>query len=231
MTGCRGFAAVYTNFLLVTIAAVSMVVALVTHDFSVSYVAAVGSRSTPLLFTVISLWGALEGSILFWAWVLGDVRGRGRLVQSQPRGQPGAVCRHHAAAGRALLPHPAHRPGQPVPRGVSGAGGRPGPESAAAEPHPDGGAPAAALPRLRRDDGAVRVRRGRDALGRGGDRRLDSPDAPLDAARVGISLRGDHRRHVVVVRSARLGRLLGVGSRRERVVHARGSRRRPTCTR
>jgi cytochrome c-type biogenesis protein CcmF len=65
------YGAVYTNFLLVTIAAGSMVVALVTHDFSVSYVAAVGSRSTPLLFTIISLWGALEGSILFWAWVLG----------------------------------------------------------------------------------------------------------------------------------------------------------------
>jgi len=64
------YGTVYTNFLLVSIAAVSMVVALVTHDFSVSYVAAVGSRSTPLLFTIISLWGALEGSILFWAWVL-----------------------------------------------------------------------------------------------------------------------------------------------------------------
>ena len=64
------YGAVYTNFLLVSIATVAMVVALVTHDFSVSYVAAVGSRSTPLLFTVISLWGALEGSILFWAWVL-----------------------------------------------------------------------------------------------------------------------------------------------------------------
>lgn len=64
------YGAVYTNFLLVSVAAVSMVVALVSHDFSVSYVAAVGSRSTPLLFTIISLWGALEGSILFWAWVL-----------------------------------------------------------------------------------------------------------------------------------------------------------------
>ncbi|MGZ3567029.1 MAG: heme lyase CcmF/NrfE family subunit, partial [Gemmatimonadaceae bacterium] len=63
------YGAVYANFLLVSIAAGSMVVALVTHDFSVSYVAQVGSRSTPLLFTVISLWGALEGSILFWAWV------------------------------------------------------------------------------------------------------------------------------------------------------------------
>ncbi len=64
------YGAVYTNFLLVSFATALMVVALVTHDFSVSYVAAVGSRSTPLLFTIISLWGALEGSILFWAWVL-----------------------------------------------------------------------------------------------------------------------------------------------------------------
>ncbi|HVT38169.1 MAG TPA: heme lyase CcmF/NrfE family subunit [Gemmatimonadaceae bacterium] len=64
------YAAVYTNFLLVTVAAVAMVIALVTHDFSVSYVAQVGSRATPLFYTVISLWGALEGSILFWAWVL-----------------------------------------------------------------------------------------------------------------------------------------------------------------
>jgi cytochrome c-type biogenesis protein CcmF len=65
------YGAVYANCLLVTIAALTMVRALVTHDFSVSYVAQVGSRATPLFYTVISLWGALEGSILFWAWVLG----------------------------------------------------------------------------------------------------------------------------------------------------------------
>ncbi|MEO5509363.1 MAG: cytochrome c biogenesis protein CcsA, partial [Longimicrobiales bacterium] len=47
-----------------------MVYALVTHDFSIDYVAQVGSRSTPLFFTVISLWSSLEGSILFWGWVL-----------------------------------------------------------------------------------------------------------------------------------------------------------------
>jgi cytochrome c-type biogenesis protein CcmF len=65
------YGATYANFLLVGIATVSMVIALVTHDFSVSYVAQVGSRATPLFYTVISLWGALEGSILFWAFVLG----------------------------------------------------------------------------------------------------------------------------------------------------------------
>ena len=64
------YSATYAMFGLVTIATFAMIFALVTHDFSVGYVAQVGSRATPLFYTVISLWGALEGSILFWAWVL-----------------------------------------------------------------------------------------------------------------------------------------------------------------
>jgi cytochrome c-type biogenesis protein CcmF len=48
----------------------AMVYALVTHDFSIKYVAQVGSRATPLVFTVVSLWSALEGSILFWGLIL-----------------------------------------------------------------------------------------------------------------------------------------------------------------
>jgi len=61
---------VFTLFGLTSVAVLAMVFALVSHDFSISYVAQVGSRSTPLFFTIISLWGALEGSILFWVWVL-----------------------------------------------------------------------------------------------------------------------------------------------------------------
>ena len=45
-------------------------VALLTDDFSVSYVAANHARATPLLFTVTSAWSALEGSILLWVLVL-----------------------------------------------------------------------------------------------------------------------------------------------------------------
>ena len=45
--------------------------ALLTNDFSLEYVANNGSISTPLLYKVASLWGALEGSILLWALVLG----------------------------------------------------------------------------------------------------------------------------------------------------------------
>ncbi len=60
----------YATFALLLLANAAMVYGLVTHDFSIGYVAQVGSRSTPLFFTVISLWGALEGSILFWGFVL-----------------------------------------------------------------------------------------------------------------------------------------------------------------
>ena len=44
--------------------------ALITHDFSVKYVAEVGSTTTPLGFTIVSLWSSLDGSILLWALIL-----------------------------------------------------------------------------------------------------------------------------------------------------------------
>ncbi|MGH9222973.1 MAG: heme lyase CcmF/NrfE family subunit [Acidimicrobiales bacterium] len=52
------------------LAAAAMQFALLTHDFSLRYVAQNGSRSTPLLFTITGMWSALEGSILLWALVL-----------------------------------------------------------------------------------------------------------------------------------------------------------------
>ena len=51
-------------------AAAVMERALVTRDFSLSYVAANGGHQVPLLFTVSTLWGALAGSILLWSLVL-----------------------------------------------------------------------------------------------------------------------------------------------------------------
>ena len=48
-----------------------MVAALLKHDYSVKYVAQVGSNSTPTIFTIVSLWSSLEGSILFWGAIMG----------------------------------------------------------------------------------------------------------------------------------------------------------------
>jgi cytochrome c-type biogenesis protein CcmF len=66
-----GRRAAYVVFGLASLANLTMIYALVTHDFSVGYVAQVGSRATPLFYTVISLWSSLDGSILFWGWILG----------------------------------------------------------------------------------------------------------------------------------------------------------------
>ncbi|MHB2024860.1 MAG: heme lyase CcmF/NrfE family subunit [Mycobacteriales bacterium] len=44
--------------------------ALLRHDFAISYVAQVGSRYLPTLFTVTSLWSALQGSLLLWVLLL-----------------------------------------------------------------------------------------------------------------------------------------------------------------
>jgi cytochrome c-type biogenesis protein CcmF len=58
--------AMYAAFLLVALACLAMVVSLLTHDFSVLYVARNNATTTPPFYSVISLWAALEGSILFW---------------------------------------------------------------------------------------------------------------------------------------------------------------------
>jgi cytochrome c-type biogenesis protein CcmF len=53
------------------LAAAVMEWALLTHDFSIEYVAENNARATPLLYTITGLWAALEGSILLWGLVLG----------------------------------------------------------------------------------------------------------------------------------------------------------------
>lgn len=60
----------YATALALSAATAIMLWALVRHDFSVSYVAEVGSLATPPIISVVSLWSSLDGSILFWALVL-----------------------------------------------------------------------------------------------------------------------------------------------------------------
>ena len=53
------------------VAVVAMQRALVTHDFSLTYVADNNSRSTPLIYSITGMWSALAGSILLWGVILG----------------------------------------------------------------------------------------------------------------------------------------------------------------
>jgi cytochrome c-type biogenesis protein CcmF len=58
------------QFVLVLVAAVALIYALVATDFSIKYVAFNTTRATPIYYRVTGLWGALEGSLLLWEWIL-----------------------------------------------------------------------------------------------------------------------------------------------------------------
>ena len=52
------------------VAVVAMEIALLTNNFSLAYVASNSTESTPVLYKFATLWGALEGSLLLWGFVL-----------------------------------------------------------------------------------------------------------------------------------------------------------------
>ncbi|BDP41735.1 cytochrome c biogenesis protein CcmF [Deinococcus aetherius] len=62
--------AVWAVFALVSLATLTLMAALLGDNFSVRYVAEHSMRASPTWVKVTSLWGALEGSILLWAWLL-----------------------------------------------------------------------------------------------------------------------------------------------------------------
>jgi cytochrome c-type biogenesis protein CcmF len=68
-TWTRRLAYAFAAFMV--LANLTMEYALLSHDFSVSYVAHVGSRSVPTWVSIVSLWSSLEGSIIFWGLVMG----------------------------------------------------------------------------------------------------------------------------------------------------------------
>src|SRR5437899_12631207 len=86
-----GRAAAAGLFAGVTLAVVMMEAALIGFDFSIRYVALNVNRATPLVFRVAGLWGALEGSILLWAWVL---TGLTLLVAVEYRGKHSELIPH-----------------------------------------------------------------------------------------------------------------------------------------
>ncbi len=62
--------AAVAGFVVATVALVVMETALLTDDFSLSYVAQHSRIASPIWVKVVTLWAALEGSILLWAWLL-----------------------------------------------------------------------------------------------------------------------------------------------------------------
>lgn len=53
-----------------TLAAISVIEALLTDNFHLKYVAHTSNRALPVFYKITSLWAGMEGSMLFWAWLL-----------------------------------------------------------------------------------------------------------------------------------------------------------------
>jgi cytochrome c-type biogenesis protein CcmF len=65
-----GQRAVYSVWLLVTLASGLLVNALLSGDFRFAYVAEHSNRTMPVLYKFAAWWGGQEGSLLFWSWLL-----------------------------------------------------------------------------------------------------------------------------------------------------------------
>jgi cytochrome c-type biogenesis protein CcmF len=65
-----GRAAAYTLAAVLGLASVAMVYAFVTGDYSIKYVQRYSDASSPLFYKITAYWGGLDGSILWWAFLL-----------------------------------------------------------------------------------------------------------------------------------------------------------------
>ncbi len=65
-----GERAMYATCGFVILASAGLLTALVTHDFSLKYVASFSSSNLPLVYTFTAFWAGQAGSLLFWALIL-----------------------------------------------------------------------------------------------------------------------------------------------------------------
>ncbi len=62
--------AVILNFILLTVSALCLQIALMTQQYQIAYVWSVTSPDMPDFFRFTALWGSQAGSILFWSWLM-----------------------------------------------------------------------------------------------------------------------------------------------------------------
>src|SRR6185312_10596180 len=65
-----GIGAFYLVAALMTVASAVIVNAFLTNDYSIKYVAHYSDAVQPLFYKITSYWGGLDGSIMFWVFLL-----------------------------------------------------------------------------------------------------------------------------------------------------------------
>ncbi len=207
-----------------------MINAFLTGDYSIKYVAHYSDSVQPLFYKITSYWGGLDGSIMFWVFLL-SVFGSIAVYVNRERHReliPYVVATISTVQMFFLFLMVVHKNPFTTFLTNAPADGR-GAEPAAAELL-HGDSSAVALHGLRRDDDSVRVRH-RGAHHRPPRRLVAARRPPLDDVQLAVPVVRPDARDDLGVRRARVGRLLGLGSGRERRRCCRGSPRRRSCTR
>lgn len=65
-----GKLSIITQFVLITLSSIVLMIALVQSDFSIEYVAQYTDRSLPLIYKLSAYWAGQAGSLLFWGWLV-----------------------------------------------------------------------------------------------------------------------------------------------------------------
>src|SRR5215510_6067349 len=65
-----GIGAFYLIAALMTVASAVMVNAFLTDDFTIKYVEHYSESAQPIFYKITSYWGGLDGSIMFWVFLL-----------------------------------------------------------------------------------------------------------------------------------------------------------------
>jgi len=144
-----GVGAFYLASALMTVASAVIVHAFVTDDYSIKYVQHYSDLAQPLFYKITSYWGGLDGSIMFWVFLLAMFGSLAIYVNRDRHREliPYVVAIISAVQVFFLFMMIVHKnPFETFPR--AGAGRRARPEPPVAE-HLHGGAPAEPVHRLR----------------------------------------------------------------------------------
>jgi cytochrome c-type biogenesis protein CcmF len=61
---------VFSIFVLTSMAVAALLLAFIKDDFTIRYVYEYSRRAQPLIYKLSALWGGMDGSLLFWEWLL-----------------------------------------------------------------------------------------------------------------------------------------------------------------
>lgn len=86
--------AAVATFPLLTISTFSLLAALLTQQYQLSYVWSVTDTSTPIFYRFTALWGSQAGSVLFWTWLMSLFAFGAILLnwRRYPRLMPGVIA-------------------------------------------------------------------------------------------------------------------------------------------